>query len=87
MAAVCYTCYRPARTGYVRQSIALILALGAPRCVLVTVRVAVGSPASSPCLSPLSSPIFLLSTADYLRKYVLSPWSRYTRVLTNLGQI
>jgi len=40
MAAVCYTCYRPARTGYVRQSIALILALGAahrwwlcaPRC-------------------------------------------------------
>lgn len=33
MAAVCYTCYRPARTGYVRQSIALILALGAPLCV------------------------------------------------------
>lgn len=29
MTAVCYTCYRPARTGYVRQSIALILALGA----------------------------------------------------------
>lgn len=25
MAAVCYTCYRPPRTGYVRQSIALIL--------------------------------------------------------------
>jgi len=33
MAAVCYTCYRPARTGYVRQSIALILALGAALCV------------------------------------------------------
>lgn len=37
MAAVCYTCYRPARTGYVRQSIALILALGAALCVPVVV--------------------------------------------------
>jgi len=34
MAAVCYTCYRPARTGYVRQSIALILALGAAHGVV-----------------------------------------------------
>lgn len=37
MAAVCYTCYRPARTGYVRQSIALILALGAALCIPVVV--------------------------------------------------
>lgn len=37
MAAVCYTCYRPARTGYVRQSIALILALGAALCISVVV--------------------------------------------------
>lgn len=43
MAAVCYTCYRPARTGYVRQSIALILALGAAHteCVSVVVCTAV----------------------------------------------
>lgn len=39
MAAVCYTCYRPARTGYVRQSIALILALAAALCVSVVVEV------------------------------------------------
>lgn len=64
MAAVCYTCYRPARTGYVRQSIALILALGARHCVYTggRVRCGAGRIAFTACLPP--SPIPLSSRSS-----------------------
>lgn len=55
MAAVCYTCYRPARTGYVRQSIALILALGAAHTEGVSVDVCAAVPVVYRSI-PLRSP-------------------------------
>lgn len=79
MAAVCYTCYRPARTGYVRQSIALILALGAAHTVCIgggRVHCGAGRPpplvAAAPLptrvADPLSPPLFAGTTSpsDYL---------------------
>lgn len=79
MAAVRYTRYRPARTGYVRQSIALILAtLGAPRCVSAVARTAVpyANSRPSPTLRPfgrrLSLPVLYTLFFPFLRRGFLS---------------
>lgn len=81
MAAVCYTCYRPARTGYVRQSIALILALGAALCVsVVVVCTAVQTVYRPPPPSPLPFP--LTRRADPLSLH-LSSQELHHQVITS----
>lgn len=75
MAAVCYTCYRPARTGYVRQSIALILALGAAThrvCVSVVVCTAVPVVYRIPSPSVSTIPTFSLSSRSHPSLHLVS---------------